>query len=693
MNNYKQSPTAQDKFESATTTATMTSTPSKTTSSNKNSNVINAKKQAAFSGLPSPTASDVDTFGPTDQSIDPDDEATLTSVRQIMNGDNHNSSAMAEQLQGGGGAAGDRSYHYQNLQNFEDSTRGRSTAGRGQHGSTKSTNATTATSSTKADGGHLSRKHRRSLKNAWPQEEKSDKSHNVPRVFRTTSSSDYDTDGDGSKQSNTLDGPTHSQLSEVNEFFTQQHRYNPQRRMVDDDENTFDYGDKDDDASNASASFAMRQRRFPTDPPPPETSPSNEWKEANKPAPSSLINKDDVEHYTKSLGSPTVRMGVGVLAGVTIGCIMLGPAGLLAGAALVGLGIGAMQIPEEERHKIQVKVQEAAHQVQEKALDATEKLSHRCAATYEESGVAEHLPPCLASIPIVGSVGGKEQVSIATADDQAPANNKTKESSGPTKGGHKGTGGVPPLMHEANHPRAEPTMSSMDRARNKKVACLRNGKEECTLVIVCLSNRVSHCVCFLLLIYTVRILPAGQIHGLDPSAQPKAWLDVVASANTSEDEKMEALEEILILAKDKRRAQILLEEGILDSLVWTLDRYIEKVNDDGKSRWANPTITPNERRSAKLAASCCVTLGKTHCAAIHMEGDMQLISLYQSGPVPEERQVAHMLHDVPHHVRITKLEDPTIVIPKKEIFGLRQLSLQQADDLAQSIRAVIDGKL
>ena len=203
---------------------------------------------------------------------------------------------------------------------------------------------------------------------------------------------------------------------------------------------------------------------------------------------------------------------------------------------------------------------------------------------------------------------------------------------------------------------------------------------------------VSHsvfCVCFI----TVRILPAGQIHGLDPSAQPKAWLDVVASANTSEDEKMEALEEILILAKDKRRAQILLEEGILDSLVWTLDRYIEKVNHDHKSKWANPTITPNERRSAKLAASCCVTLGKTHCAAIHMEGDMQLISLYEGGPVPEERQVAHMLHDVPHHVRITKLEDPTIVIPKKEIFGLRQLSIQQAEDFAQSIKAVIDGKL
>jgi hypothetical protein len=245
--------------------------------------------------------------------------------------------------------------------------------------------------------------------------------------------------------------------------------------MVDDDENTFDYGDRDD-ASNASASFAMRQRRLPMDPPPPQSAPSNEWKET-KQAPSSLINKDDLEHYTKSLGSPTVRMGAGVLAGVTIGCVMLGPAGLLAGAALVGLGIGAMQIPEEERQKIQVKVQETAHKVQEKALDATEKLSNRCAATYEESGVAEHLPPCFSVLPIATGTevggGGKEQVSIA-ADDKAPP---PKETLGPTKAGYKSAGGASPLTtHDGNHPRAEPTNSSTDRVRNKKVACLRNGK-------------------------------------------------------------------------------------------------------------------------------------------------------------------------------------------------------------------------
>ena len=153
------------------------------------------------------------------------------------------------------------------------------------------------------------------------------------------------------------------------------------------------------------------------------------------------------------------------------------------------------------------------------------------------------------------------------------------------------------------------------------------------------------------------------------------------------------MEEILILAKDKRRARIFLDEGILDSIIWTLSRYFEKVNANEKiSDWAHPEITPNEKVAAKLAAMCCVTLGKAHCAAIHTEGDLLLMSLYERGTVPEERQVAQMLHEVPHHARITKTADPTIVEPSKEVFALKQLTLPQAEDLACSIKDVADGK-
>eukprot|EP00957_Ditylum_brightwellii_P002620 201375-Ditylum_brightwellii.AAC.1 len=48
-----------------------------------------------------------------------------------------------------------------------------------------------------------------------------------------------------------------------------------------------------------------------------------------------------------------------------------------------------------------------------------------------------------------------------------------------------------------------------------------------------------------------RIAPVGQIHSIDPSRQPKAWFDVLASALTTNEEKNEAMEEILILARDK----------------------------------------------------------------------------------------------------------------------------------------------
>jgi hypothetical protein len=100
------------------------------------------------------------------------------------------------------------------------------------------------------------------------------------------------------------------------------------------------------------------------------------------------------------------------------------------------------------------------------------------------------------------------------------------------------------------------------------------------------------------------------------------------------------------LAKDKRRARILLEEGILDYIIWEVGRYLETINNSSEN-WKYPDVTPNGRIAAKQAAVCFVTLDKAHCAAIHTEGDLQLTSLYDRGIIPEERQVAQMLHEVP----------------------------------------------
>ena len=87
---------------------------------------------------------------------------------------------------------------------------------------------------------------------------------------------------------------------------------------------------------------------------------------------------------------------------------------------------------------------------------------------------------------------------------------------------------------------------------------------------------------------------------------------------------------------------------------------------------------------ARLASNCCVALGKAHCAAVHTEGDMLLMSAYSRGSVPVQRQLAQMLFEVPHHMKVDQQHDE---------FTLTELSMQQAEDLASSIKALDDGKI
>lgn len=65
-------------------------------------------------------------------------------------------------------------------------------------------------------------------------------------------------------------------------------------------------------------------------------------------------------------------------------------------------------------------------------------------------------------------------------------------------------------------------------------------------------------------------MAASHIHALSPVLQPKAWLDVLSSAEATHDDRVEAMEEVMILAKDKVRARVLVDEGILDSLMWMM---------------------------------------------------------------------------------------------------------------------------
>ncbi|KAG7368468.1 hypothetical protein IV203_031211 [Nitzschia inconspicua] len=668
-----------------------------------------------------------------------DDDATMTSVRRIMDPQNKHHNSPQNRTQGS------RNIHG-SYDSVSSSNGGVSPSSWRPLSSNKATGTTRyqALSNIPTAIAGLYNNSRATNGNAsgpggiWMEEEKSNKIHasNIatnttatgPRVLRTASSSDYDTDGDISKTSRQsaqrlLDGPSHSQATDVNDFFdrarfaqpNQNQRNNENNnnnsssssnnhlnntiqnlhrsniyhntsssinssagpRRIDDDERTFDYGDRDDD-SNESTSYAMRRRKEAERRALLGADNHNSTKSQNEETPLSdpekpdigdglpqLLSKEDMEKYTKTMENPAMKLGAGVVGVATVGCIAFGAVGLLVGVAAAGLGYGVMQIPEEERNKIHAKAEKTIHDLKEKAIEASEKVSSNCITTYKDSGVADHLPHCLS-----GADGDDKDIDSTRSENLCNAGGIVEATSA-AKRSHKN-----PHTNQASDVNAGPQVEQLptaqtkphhnDRLRNKKVACLRN----------------------------VRIMPASQIHGLEPSAQPRAWLDIVASANTSNGQKNEAMEEILLLAKDKRRAKIFLDEGILDSIIWTLSRYFEKLEVVGKeSNWAFPDISRDEKVAASLAAQCCVTLGKAHCAAIHTEGDLQLMSMYERGTVPEERQVAQMLHEVPHHTRITKTDDPTIVEPNKEVFALRQLTLPQAEELAKSIKAVADGKL
>lgn len=159
------------------------------------------------------------------------------------------------------------------------------------------------------------------------------------------------------------------------------------------------------------------------------------------------------------------------------------------------------------------------------------------------------------------------------------------------------------------------------------------------------------------------------------------------------------MEEVIILAKDKQRARVLVDEGILDSLMFTIGRYFEKkvyntnLEDNRQQKvWSNHVVTTQEASAARRAAVCCLTLGKSYCAAMHTEGDLLLMSLYERGTVPEERQLAQLLYEVPHHTRATKTDDPTIIVPGQEVFVLKQMTLPQAEELSAKIKDLAEGK-
>ena len=344
-------------------------------------------------------------------------------------------------------------------------------------------------------------------------------------------------------------------------------------------------------------------------------------------------------------------------------------------------------MPEDQRDQIKEKATAAAQQTFESAQIAADAMGTTCATACVESGVAEKIDPKFAKFVEDGAQNGCGTTIAATdlvqhnpcapmeGDILSPLDGDSivadaASASRKTPNGQSNSG--------ANESGAEDSGSENQMPmRRRKVACMRKG----------------------------RIVPISQIHSLEPIRQPKAWLDVMASANTSREEKDEAMEELSIFIKDKYTAHALLDEGILDSLLYIIACFFR--NQGGAILRDSPDgIMPMSIRSdpefmhAKKAANCCVNLGKAHCAIVHTEVDDLLMSAYSNGAVPIERQLAQMLHEVPHHTSLPTTpankqssEGGDITSSNDVVFTLTELSLQHAERLSMSILALSRGRI
>ena len=421
--------------------------------------------KSTYSPPPSPVYSDNHTYL---DHANTDDDATLTSVHRIMNSEARISSGEAP----------------------SKSSRPNSSAVFNTNGMSGPIKSNSSYSKHRLNHEYRMGQQGQNQNHHWLDEEKSDKHGEI--MYRTPSSSDYDTDGDHSKTSKTS---RQSQTSDVNDFFQRSRFQASASRRADDDERTFDYAENDDH-SDGSASYATRQQREAEKRAREATGDDiNITKsQSSKNNPPPLINKDGVEHYAKSFEDPKMRLGAGVVGAATVGCIILGPLGLLMGAAAVGVGVGVMRIPEEQRNSMQEKAQKKFGEYQEKALEASEKLSNSCANHYKDSVLAEHMPECM----VVAGNEVAEHLPQCVSTTDADANNDAQShvsdkntivTKGVPGGSVKGSV-VPDGPDVKRETSTSPSGQGLGRfmSRHKKVACLRTGKRSDCIVYIVLNE-------------------------------------------------------------------------------------------------------------------------------------------------------------------------------------------------------------
>lgn len=322
--------------------------------------------------------------------------------------------------------------------------------------------------------------------------ERQTNTYKMSRLARSSSSSDYETDASRDHnhavtnsqrhhRERVLKTPTLSNMSasqmtpDMAMFFEQTHS---KARSVRDDD-TYDYGDRDaddvegddvegeDDDNDSQRSLSYEQRRQ-------KLAREHEARVAAVAAAKAemdgpFMQQDDVEHYRKAVDTPLGRTAAGVAAAATLGCLLLGPVGLLVGAAAVGIGVGYMQIPEEQRRNMNNKATEAFRNAQESAVDASEMLSNSCAAGYRDSGLSDHVPVEIETF--CTSMAGIDESGIPNAGDNDLSVADENESRDLEGNGNNGG----PKAHDKRKG-GTPTHSNWLRDKKGKVSCLRKGK-------------------------------------------------------------------------------------------------------------------------------------------------------------------------------------------------------------------------
>jgi len=213
----------------------------------------------------------------------------------------------------------------------------------------------------------------------------------------------------------------------------------------------------------------------------------------------------------------STAIGLGV-AGALCGALVLGPIGFVLGAASVGVGYKVTQMPEKDRTEVKSKAATAMQQFQESAVAAHESLSNSCAAACGPSQKDDDVSADNAKMMARGS-GAQYGVPVPSGTSPIREMN--------------------PMGMNLKVSNMNPMPQDLQKGIEEKAKVIRTVRQIRRITAAC--RRMG------------RITPVGQIHSLDPALHPRAWLDVMASAWTSRDEKNEAMEEVLLLAKDKVR--------------------------------------------------------------------------------------------------------------------------------------------